>query len=181
MRVGLWESQRLDPVSRLVQPWFTHSALDEIQEWGLHEKVVLEWGGGHSSLWWATRCRHVYTIESDLEWCQWIAAQAAERKIKNIAIFHREFESSVSAYLQIPRGCRPDIVVIDGATRFECLKKALGLPRPVTIIFDNWQQEAAFVSPQAEALMQPFLGTSYAQAERAHLKHSWQTAIWHLT
>jgi hypothetical protein len=49
-----------------------------------------------------------------------------------------------------------------------------------TIIFDNWQQRGAFMSPQAEPLMQPFVGTSYAQPERAHDKHSWQTAIWHL-
>jgi hypothetical protein len=181
VRVDLWESQRLDRVTGLVQPWFTHSALDEIQEWDLHDKVVLEWGGGHSSLWWGTRCRSVFTIETNPDWCAWISAKADELGITNVTVLHRASESPVDFYLQIPEGCTPDIVVIDGAMlRFECLSKAIALPRPVTIIFDNWQQDGAFISPEAEGLMRPFLGASYAQAERTHLKHPWQTAIWRL-
>jgi hypothetical protein len=177
----IWQSQRVDRVTGLIEPWFTHSALDEIQEWDLYDKIVLEWGGGHSTLWWGTRCRHVFTIETDRDWCAWISAKAGEFGISNVTVLHRDSESPLDFYLKIPEGCRPDVVVIDGESRrFECLEKAIALPRPVTIIFDNWQQEGAFISPEGEALMRPFLGTSYAQAECAHRKHPWQTSIWRL-
>jgi len=42
--------QRIDAITGEVQPWYTHAALDEIQQWNLDGKVVLEWGGGYSSL-----------------------------------------------------------------------------------------------------------------------------------
>ena len=96
VHVDLWESQRLDRVTGLVQPWFTHSALDEIQEWDLHDKVVLEWGGGHSSLWWGTRCCRVFTIETNQDWCAWISAKADELGITNVTVLHRDSESPVN-------------------------------------------------------------------------------------
>jgi hypothetical protein len=54
--------RRYDSVTGEIQPWYTHLALDEIQKWDLHDKVVLEWGGGFSSLWWAKRCLRLFTI-----------------------------------------------------------------------------------------------------------------------
>jgi hypothetical protein len=180
-KTALVEGQRIDRMTGLVQPWFTHAALDEIEEWALYDKVVLEWGGGHSTLWWGTRCRQVFTVETSREWCEWISAQAGARGIGNISILHRPPEIPRETYVQIPEGCAPHIVVIDGwIGRLACLRKALTLPRPVTVIFDNWQQDASFISPEAETLMKPFLGTSYPQIHPAHEKHPWQTAIWHL-
>jgi hypothetical protein len=177
----LIEGQRLDSTDGLVQPWFTHGALDEIQEWDLREKVVLEWGGGCSTLWWGKRCRHVFTIETSLEWCEWISAQAVALSIVNISIFHRAITVAPEVYLEIPEDCAPDIVVIDGWIRLACLRKALALPRPIAVIFDNWQQDGSFISPEAEGLMKPFLGMSYPQMHPAHEQHPWQTAIWHIT
>ena len=173
--------QRLDPFTGEIQPWYTHSALDEIQEWDLLDRTVLEWGGGSSTLWWARRTRCVFTIDHSSRWCRWISAQALKRSIKNITVLHRPLATCIDDYAQIPKGCVPNITIIDGAMRLECLTQALTLPRPVTIIFDNWQQENAFISIEAETLMRPFLGVSYAQPNPAPEQNPWQTAVWHLT
>lgn len=178
---GPSRGQRLDPTTGLIQPWFTHAALDEIQEWSLEDQVVLEWGGGASTLWWGRRCRQVFTVELRAEWCAWIAAQAEAVGIGNLTVLHRPPTVSVQAYVRIPEGCAPDIVAIDGTQRLACLAKALTLPRPLTVICDNWQQDDSFISPEAEILMRPFLGVSYPDIHPAHEKHPWQTAIWQLT
>jgi hypothetical protein len=178
---SLPDGRRLDLANGLVQPWFTHAALDEIQEWDLREKVVLEWGGGWSTLWWGHNCRHVFTIETSREWCNWISDRAIALGLENISISHRPLSAATEVYLALPRGCAPDIVVIDGYRRLACLKKVLTLPRPITLIFDNWQQEGAFISPEAVVLMKPFLGTSYPQMHPAHERHPWQSAIWFIS
>jgi hypothetical protein len=176
---SLERGQRVDRLTGLVQPWFTHAALDEIQEWDLRDKVVLEWGGGHSTLWWAHRCRRVCTIETNLSWCEWISEKANILRFGNITLHHRPLGTAAGEYVAIPPDCDPNIVVIDGATqRLQCLRKALTLPRPITLIFDNWQQDGAFISSEAVALMRPFLGTSYPQMHPDHERHPWQTAIW---
>jgi hypothetical protein len=132
-------------------------------------------------LWWGTRCRQVFTIETSYEWCKWISSQAAARGITSVTVLHRTSAVSLELYIQVPEGCRPDIVVIDGhIRRLACLRQSLTLPRPVTVIFDNWQQDRAPISAQAQALMKPFLGTSYLQLATAHERHPWQTAIWYL-
>src|ERR1700675_2870809 len=105
--------QRRDRITGDIQPWYTHPALNEIEQWDVRTKTVLEWGGGFSSLWWAKRCFHIFTIEADATWCQWISTEAAARGITNITIMHREKTSSSSEFTNIPSGCMPDIVVVD--------------------------------------------------------------------
>jgi hypothetical protein len=174
--------QRFDLVTGEIQPWFTHLALDEIQEWDLHDKVVLEWGGGCSTLWWAGRCRWVLTVEADRSWYQWIVSEAQARGIDNITVIHRPLDLSAEEFTAVPVSCTPNIAIIDGPRRLSCLAKVLTLTRPLTVIFDNWQQDGAFVSSDAEVLMRPYPGIAYPQFAAGTPQHRrWQTAIWHLT
>lgn len=172
--------RRADPVTGETQPWYTHAALDEVQRWKLAGKTVLEWGGGSSSLWWAGRCGQVFTIDDDLEWCAWIRAQAASRGLANLSVIHRPSNLPADDFTRVPEGCAPDIVVIDGARRIECLARAVTLPRPLTVIFDNWRKGEPSFWHGGEALMAPYAGISYAQHD-AYVGHEpWQTAIWRL-
>lgn len=172
--------RRIDTVTGEVQPWYTHAALDEIHHWSLDGKVVLEWGGGYSSLWWARRCKWVFTVENQAEWCQWISKEASARGLSNLSVVLRPSSLSGDEFTRIPEGCTPDIVVIDGAHRFECLAKTLTLPRPLSVIFDNWRKGEPWRWYGAEALMGPYLGVSYAQHDTYVGHEPWQTAIWHL-
>ena len=173
--------RRADPITGETQPWYTHAALDEVQRWELAGRTVLEWGGGSSSLWWAGRCGQVFTIDDDAEWCAWIRAQAASRGLTNLRVIHRPSNLPADEFTRVPDGCAPDIVVIDGARRIECLARAVTLPRPLAVIFDNWRKGEPSVWHGGEALMAPYRGVSYAQHD-AYVGHEpWQTAIWRLT
>lgn len=176
------EWQRIDPSTGLVMPWYTHGALDEIATWDLAGKVALEWGGGASSIWWATKCARVYSVDSNPDWISRITSAATSRGITNLDLMYRS-PVDADAYLAIPDGCTPDIVCIDGSLRTECLRVALTLPRPISIIFDNWQQDGVFIDPDAEELMVEHRAVEqlFVQADhKAHDGRPWQTAIWKL-
>jgi hypothetical protein len=186
MKRQLCEWQRNDPELGVPQPWFTHAALDEIQTWDLEDQTVLEYGGGFSTLWWGHKCKRVFTIETDLEWISRIRDRLGSGS--NVTIFHRAI-TDLDQYTRLPEGCRANIVVVDAASagadivalRHACLERALTLPRPLTIIFDNWQQDSVFVSPLSERMMAPYEGQVYVQPD--HMNHKgrpWQTAIWNL-
>jgi hypothetical protein len=174
------DRQRHDPRDDDLQPWFTPGALDEIQEWDLRDKTVLEWGGGASTFWWARRCASVFTIEADAGWVRWLQDRVNREGFDNVWVSYRHAHEMPAVFTRLPDDCRPDIVVIDGARRLDCLRAALVLPRPLTIIFDNWQQSGAFISPEAEALMRQYHGRSFPEISQRDGRHPWQTAIWHL-
>jgi len=172
--------QERDPRTGEVLPWFTPGALAEIAEWDLTGKRVLEWGGGASSFWWAGAAAHVVTVEADPGWARWLGDETRRRGLDNMEIVLPGMGEDLSSYPRPPQDLKPDIVVIDGARRLDCLRAALELPRPLTVIFDNWQQDDAFISPEAVALMAPHPGVSYPDLHPHHPRHPWQTAIWHL-
>lgn len=171
---------RIDPKFGIIQPWYTHGALDEIQSWNISDKIVLEWGGGCSTFWWSRKCKHVFTIEAHKEWFDWINDMAKQYNFNNISTYNRWPESQ-EEYVKIPDGCVPDIVCIDGSLRTECLKLTLTLSRPLIIIFDNWMQDDVYFDVEAEKMMLAYPGKFYIQSDHTnHNGHPWQTAIWFL-
>ncbi len=175
-------------MSGLVQPWYTHPALDVIEKWDLKGKRILEWGAGLSTLWWADRVGLggvVCTIEhvgADFTWTQRVTEAAGPQVT---ALRQGEGTGLIpDDYARVPPG-RWDIVIVDGTPchlRTNCLASALALPRPLTIIFDNWQQDHVFIDPVAEEMMAPYAGNFYVQADHTdHNGRPWQTAIWHLS
>ncbi len=173
--------RRRDPASGLILPWFTHGALDEILTWDLVGKTVLEWGGGESTAWWASRCERVFTVEYDGPQSAPWRAMIEEMARPNVELFTAPLDRP-DLYPAIPHWrCVADIFVIDGDHRAECLRTALSVHRPLTIIFDNWQQGPDFIDPVAAEMMAPFEGRVYPQPNHTdHDGRPWQTAIWRL-
>lgn len=177
--------QRFDHSNGLIEPWLTNPAMDVIKKWDLSDKVVLEYGGGASTIWWANKAKFVYTIETNTKWMQSISYYFLGMYGINVQLYHRPInegdQSRVDEYTAIPEGCKPDIVVVDGILRYECIQKALTLPRPLTLIVDNWQQDYVFMCPAAEELLKPFEGSFYIQPDHIdHEGHPWQTAIFNI-
>jgi len=67
MNTELVQWQKLDS-NGICFPWFTHPFLDVLDKWSLKDKVILEYGGGKSSFWWASRAKNVFTIEANQDW-----------------------------------------------------------------------------------------------------------------
>lgn len=177
----LCEFQKIDPGNGLVFPWLTHPALNEICTWELKDKKVLEYGAGLSTLWWADKCKEVYSIEANEEWYIKINAN----KPSNVGISYRPCnegdQTKINFYTSIPSDYIPDIVVVDGILRYECILKALTLRRPLTLIVDNWQQDYIFICPAAEEALKDFAGQYFVQPDhKNHEGRPLTTAIWHL-
>ncbi len=182
----LYDFQRIDTTNGLIEPWLTHPALDEIKRWDLYHKNIWEWGSGMSTIWWAFYCKHIWSIEANSEWFKntedSINLLGLTRKA---TIILREFnegdQEHVPDYTSIPNSFRPDIVVVDGILRYECILKALTLPRPLTLIVDNWQQDYVFICPAAEEALRDYSGQIYLQPDhKDHEGKPWQTGIWQL-
>jgi hypothetical protein len=171
---GLSDFQRFDPTNGLVEPWLTHGALDVIKTWDLADKKVLEWGSGLSTLWWADKCELVMSIEADAKWWADINLRLSELgllpKAKSIYRNCNEGDQTkIDFYTEVPAWFRPDIVVVDGVLRYECILKALTFPRPLKLIVDNWQQDYIFICPAAEKALEGFKGNIYVQPD--HTNH----------
>lgn len=175
--------QIIDETNGLCFPWFTHPFLEVLKTWDLKDKVVLEYGGGRSTLWWAEKCKSVYTIETNEAWLSVIGTALAAMQ-KPVNLFHRPSnegdQTKIDFYTEVPEGCNPGIVVVDGILRHECLLKALTLPRPITIIHDNWQQDG-FYCPASEEIMKPFEIHNFIQENHTdHNGRKWATAYWNI-
>jgi hypothetical protein len=177
--------QLRDDTYPTLMPWFTHNMLKAIKNWeDLSAKSVFEWGGGWSSIFWAFYCEMVVTVETDEKWINDIREYAALMGLTNIQVIHRQVNegdrAKIDYYTEIPDFIKPDIICVDGVLRHECLLKALALPRPLTIIHDNWQQDG-FVCPASEEIMLPHRIHNFIQEDHTdnHGK-KWATAYWEL-
>lgn len=173
--------QRVD--NGLVQPWFTHGALDEISSMDLSDKVVWMFGAGLGDVWLSKRCKELHVVERNAEWIYKAQELAVPNGVTNLHYYHRpcnDCSGMDKEYCDIP--IKVDMVINDDAYRYEVIVKALTLPRPLILITDNFMQAFVFMCPAAVDLLKEFEAKIYEQAD--HLDHDginkWKTAIHYL-
>lgn len=114
-------------------PWFTYPAIEYLKSFDFSDKMVFEYGAGHSSLFWANRAKTVTAVESNKPWHDHIAS----RHPPNLSLF---FESDKDRYVSsIERNAVAyDLIVIDGRWRNACADKCADyLAVGGMIIIDN--------------------------------------------
>lgn len=178
--------QKVDESLGILYPWYVHGALEEMKKWSLHDKIVWEWGSGASSIWWAKKAHAVLSAEHDLVWYGKMLTMRAEHHLNNLALCYTATHEGDQTdkrdeYVKGFSSQRPDIVVVDGIHRFECIEYALTLPRPLTLIVDNYQQDYVFMCPKAEELLKDFKQQLFIQADHTdHSGNPWQTGIFYI-
>lgn len=182
--IELCFGQRIDYTNNLVEPWLANPAMDVIKSWDLSNKLVLEWGAGLSTLWWADKCKYVYSIEAESNWfTRIVELKNGHQLMAKAEIHYRNVnegdQTKIDFYTEVPAWYQPDIIVVDGVLRYECILKALTLQRPLILIVDNWQQDYVFICPAAEKALEGFTGNVYVQPDHTnHEGRPWATGIW---
>ncbi len=118
-------------------PWFTLPAIDFIDS-RLHGDIsVLEYGSGNSTLYFCRKCAKVTTIEDNTEWYNYVKS--------NIPGNGHIVNSTISDYpIQLKLlGLKPDIIIIDGKLRQECITELRNYhQKPSIIILDDSERKA---------------------------------------
>lgn len=113
-------------------PWYTYPMVHYLNGLDLREYKVLEFGGGQSTIWWASRCREVIALEDNQEWIDMIVPDLPD----NSTMMHVNL--TFDAIDEILQDQRFDIVIIDGLERKKAAQAALDrLADGGVIIFDN--------------------------------------------
>lgn len=142
LRTGHWRSSLtgkiVDRHGKPI-PWYSYPMIEFLSRRDFRGARVLEFGGGHSTLWWLERGAEVVTIEEDGEWADWVRTRTAGSKgeVHHIPCDRESRDMSAVASLLSERGAF-DIVVIDGHLREEAAALAAGLLAPGgAMILDN--------------------------------------------
>jgi hypothetical protein len=113
-------------------PWFTYPAIDYLKQLDFSDKIMLEWGSGNSSKFFAPRVKQLFSIEHSKEWYE---------QVKNFALpKHELYYASENQYVEIVDSFQKtfDIIVIDGIRRNDCVHKSPSLlNKGGLIILDN--------------------------------------------
>jgi hypothetical protein len=114
-------------------PWYTYPAIDFLGQRRYHDKTILEFGGGQSTLWWAARAKSVLSIEEDPHWFTKIQVQVPN----NAEVRCILDPASIKAFLK-SRNRKFDIIVVDGGARRELTRLSFDYLLPGgALILDN--------------------------------------------
>lgn len=135
-----------------VMPWFSDRFLRELIDWPMEAWRVLEFGAGYSTLWWASRCRQVLSLEHDPDWIGPVNAALAASGLANARVQLLDWGTETQegeAWSRNPdsRLLSPgyfDLVVVDGGgDRLECLAWGLAHVKDGgALILDNSDEHA---------------------------------------
>ena len=134
-----WKGRPVD-ASGAPLPWLSYPAIDFISQFDFSKAAVFEWGSGYSTLWWAPRCRHIVSVESNAQWIPYIKRQLPN----SVELIETPLDvaAEVDAFLKHPEN-EYDVIVIDnyGTFRWRCADAAVNRLAPGgMVILDNSEQ-----------------------------------------
>lgn len=177
--------QRIDPETNLIEPWLTHSALDEIKAMDLSDKNVLMYGAGMGDSWLAKRCKHLCVIERNETWLEIAATSCNQNGVANVNYFFRpcaDSDGQAEYYLEFPKWFEPDVIISDDAYRTEAVRKAIDYFEAKegggVLICDNFWQDYVWKSPIVNEWIEPYQKHIHVQLDhRDHEGDGWKTIL----
>lgn len=157
-------------------PWYTNRFLNFLKPMDFSKAHVLEFGGGHSTIWWAYRCKYLKTVESDAEYIESIKWELTKRGLYVDLHNLVSIDSYEKAVINHAKYKNP-VVIIDGINRDECCDFVMKyMPKGTVVICDNWNQEEVWI-PSARAMeLTKYKNIIFKQDRHPH----WKTAIFWL-
>ena len=124
-----------------VMPWYADTFLRRLINWDVSGWRVLEIGAGYSTLWWASRCRALVSLEQDPDWSGPVRDALDSCGLANadlISIVAGGYVRTIrNLYGSLPFNC----VIVDAGDRIDCLHAAVSLLREGgVLIVDNSEE-----------------------------------------
>jgi hypothetical protein len=114
-------------------PWYTYPFIEYLRQFDFSHARVFEFGSGNSTLFWASRCAEVISVEHNPEWYEFMRGQ-----LPNNASLHLRNNADEYATIINEIGGEFDIIVIDGEWRLKCAQASLKhLSKHGLLILDN--------------------------------------------
>lgn len=115
-------------------PWLTKEAIHLLNQLIKPTDVLLEFGSGRSTIWFAQKCAKVISVEHHAGWHEKVSQQLKEKKLTNVDYRLRaeddESDPENAEYCRIFNELRPgsiDIALVDGKHRAYTAIKSLPL------------------------------------------------------
>lgn len=119
-------------------PWTSYSFIPFINDHLTNEMDVFEFGSGNSTIYYAARAKHVYTIEHDKDWHD----RLKNTLPSNTSLYYSELKEEYEQSIELP-GIKFDIIIVDGRRRNNCIKEAVNyIKKEGIIILDDSEREA---------------------------------------
>jgi hypothetical protein len=119
-------------------PWFTYSCIAFLKERLNKNMEIFEYGSGNSTLWLASKCKNVTSVEYDRNWYEKIKEIAP--KNANILFEKKETINYVKSISTTNK--KYDAIIIDGRNRGKCMKESINhLKDNGIIILDNSERQ----------------------------------------
>ncbi len=139
-RLMLSRYQRAHPEA----PWLTRTMIDFLSGYLRSTDVLVEFGSGRSTMWFARRTEHVISAEHNEQWHAHVTKELAAKGLKNVTYLRVErtpesYIAPVDAALAAhsPDG-KADVILVDGINRDHAAMWALAHIRPGGLILvDN--------------------------------------------
>jgi predicted O-methyltransferase YrrM len=183
----LVEWQRRSPKG-LIQCWWTHPCLDQLEQSDFSGLTWLEFGCGRGTSWLRSKCGYVVSIETDPDWAAQAQGDCLEAGLHNGTILGQHLRDGIAEdipkyFAMIPAYEKFDIISVDGIFRDECLQWALNhfKGRGGLLIVDNLDQNFVWESEAALKLMEPHPCEIYYQPNHTnHWGKPWNTRIYYI-
>jgi hypothetical protein len=132
----LWSVVLMKLGHRQQVPWLGFRVTRRLKELIRPDWKILEFGSGMSSLFFASRCSRLVSVESDPAWYGLMRSHFAEKNLANIDYRHQQ-GSEYTHVDDLPDGSF-DLALIDGLQRDEAARTAIRKCRPGGwILMDN--------------------------------------------
>ena len=94
-------------------PWQVPGSIYKEDECCQADDVVMEFGTGGSTIFYARRCKHVLALETDPEWTSFLAAHLEKLGVKNVTLMCIQDQSEIVRYVQNNDLSKITIVSVD--------------------------------------------------------------------
>jgi precorrin-6B methylase 2 len=157
---------------RPVKPWISYSAVKTLSKFLSRENsVVLEFGSGMSTAWYAKHARAVYSVEDDTAWFNISKSIFHSMGISNV---HYHLATNEEDYIRQGQdsGLKFDLIMVDGSYRSACVRESLPFLKPGGIIYlDNTDKDTEAEPAHADMAIAKKLLIDFAASNNATIEY----------